>query len=61
LDIRIPDGYALRFLESSRHIVGWCAKALDFCGEPYKPVLAHNSLSPWCKSAASNLCVRRKQ
>jgi hypothetical protein len=35
LDIRTPKGLSLRALEGSRHIVGWCASATDFCGKQY--------------------------
>jgi hypothetical protein len=35
LDIRTPKGLSLRILERSRHIVGWCASANDFCGKRY--------------------------
>jgi hypothetical protein len=33
LDIKIPDAYALRALEGSRHIIGWCAKTRELCGK----------------------------
>jgi hypothetical protein len=33
LDLRNCNIPSLRPLESSRHIVGWCANATDFCGE----------------------------
>ncbi|PGH07641.1 hypothetical protein GX51_01650 [Blastomyces parvus] len=32
VDIRTPEKVSLRILERSRHIIGWCAKATDFCG-----------------------------
>ena len=33
LDLHQSQILSLRPLESSRHIVGWCVKATDFCGE----------------------------
>ncbi|RYP73035.1 hypothetical protein DL771_003903 [Monosporascus sp. 5C6A] len=32
LSIRMPEGFSLRSLERSRHIIGWCANATDICG-----------------------------
>lgn len=29
----MPDGFSLRNLENSRHIIGWCAQATEVCGE----------------------------
>jgi hypothetical protein len=34
IDIRPSDEMSLRYIEGKRHIVGWCTKATDFCGEP---------------------------
>ncbi|KLJ10556.1 hypothetical protein EMPG_14063 [Blastomyces silverae] len=32
IDIRTPEKLSLRILERRRHIIGWCAEAIDFCG-----------------------------
>ncbi|PGG95740.1 hypothetical protein AJ79_09893 [Helicocarpus griseus UAMH5409] len=32
VDIRTPERLSLRIVEQSRHIIGWCTKATDFCG-----------------------------
>ncbi|KAI9163840.1 hypothetical protein HJFPF1_05468 [Paramyrothecium foliicola] len=30
----LPDNISLRALEGRRHMVGWCPKAVDWCGQP---------------------------
>ena len=32
LTFNMPEGFSLRSVESSRHIIGWCADAVDLCG-----------------------------
>lgn len=39
IDIRSSEEMSLRHIEGKRHIVGWCTKATDLCGEP-KPLLS---------------------
>jgi hypothetical protein len=31
--LKLPEGYSLHSLEKSRHVIGWCSKATDFCGK----------------------------
>lgn len=35
LNARMPEEFSLRLLEGSRHIIGWCSSATDFCGKQF--------------------------
>jgi len=59
LDMKIPDGYPLRALEGSRHIIGWCANAKEFCGEsvPILYTLLPNSERRFRSTYIDSSCV----
>jgi hypothetical protein len=55
IDIRPSDEMSLRHIEGKRHIIGWCTKATDYCGEPtpfiFTPnirLLTHRNRTSYC-------------
>ncbi|KAF5685141.1 hypothetical protein FCIRC_3579 [Fusarium circinatum] len=34
IELKYPEEISLRYIERKRHIIGWCTKATDLCGNP---------------------------
>ncbi|CVL04069.1 uncharacterized protein FMAN_14837 [Fusarium mangiferae] len=46
IDIRSSEEMSLRHIEGKRHIIGWCTKATDLCGEPNRHPAANHEIKP---------------